>query len=159
QGGLEGRESGRVAARILRGERASNFPPLVIGTRPPTYDWRELRRWGISESRLAPESVVRFRQPTIWERYRWQMVGTIALIATQAVLISALLIQRRRRNLAQQAQKKAQAEVDQNQDEMGLAAEAANAAMWVWDVSADDLWMTEQGRSLFGFKPDARINF
>jgi PAS domain S-box-containing protein len=42
---------------------------------------------------------------------------------------------------------------------MGLAAEAANAAMWVWDVSADDLWMTEHGRSLFGFKPDARINF
>jgi PAS domain S-box-containing protein len=31
--------------------------------------------------------------------------------------------------------------------------------MWVWDVSADDLWMTEQGRSLFGFKPDARITF
>ena len=34
---------------------------------------------------------------------------------------------------------------------MGLAAEAANAAMWVWDVSADDLWMTEQGRSLLLF--------
>ena len=100
-----------------------------------------------------------FRQPTVWERYRWQMVGTVALIATQAVLISALLIQRRRRNLAQQAQKKAQAEVQQKRDQMGLAAEAANAAMWVWDVSADDLWMTEQGRSLFGFKPDARINF
>jgi PAS domain S-box-containing protein len=42
---------------------------------------------------------------------------------------------------------------------MGLAAEAANAAMWVWDVSADELWMTEHGRSLFGFKPNAAINF
>jgi PAS domain S-box-containing protein len=31
--------------------------------------------------------------------------------------------------------------------------------MWVWDVSADDLWMTEQGRAMFGFKPDAHINF
>ena len=132
---------------------------MFIGTHPPTYDWRELMRWGISESRLPPGSVVMFRQPTVWERYRWQMVGTVALIATQAVLISALLIQRRRRNLAQQAQKKAQAEVQQKRDQMGLAAEAANAAMWVWDVSADDLWMTEQGRSLFGFKPDARINF
>jgi PAS domain S-box-containing protein len=47
----------------------------------------------------------------------------------------------------------------QSKDQMGLAAEAATAAMWVWDVSADDLWMTEQGRSLFGFKPDARITF
>jgi PAS domain S-box-containing protein len=159
QGELEGVESARVAVRILRGEQASNFPEMIIGTRPPTYDWRELTRWGISESRLPPGSVVMFRQPTVWERYRWQMVGTVALIATQAVLISALLIQRRRRNLAQQAQKKAQAEVQQKRDQMDLAAEAANAAMWVWDVSADDLWMTEQGRSLFGFKPDARINF
>ena len=42
---------------------------------------------------------------------------------------------------------------------MGLAAEAANLAMWVWDVSGNDVWMTERGRSLFGFKPDARLDF
>jgi PAS domain S-box-containing protein len=47
----------------------------------------------------------------------------------------------------------------QSKDQMGLAAEAANAAMWVWDVAGDELWMTEQGRALFGFRPDARINF
>ena len=91
QGELEGVESARVAARILRGEQASSFAPMFIGTRPPTYDWRELMRWGISESRLPPGSVVMFRQATVWERYRWQMVWTVALIATQAVLISALL--------------------------------------------------------------------
>ena len=42
---------------------------------------------------------------------------------------------------------------------MGLAAGAGNLAMWVWDVSRDDLWMSEQGRSLFGFAPDARLDF
>ncbi|HEX5176313.1 MAG TPA: MASE1 domain-containing protein, partial [Chthoniobacteraceae bacterium] len=42
---------------------------------------------------------------------------------------------------------------------MGLAADAANIGMWVWDVSGDDAWMTEQGRALFGLKPDARIDF
>jgi PAS domain S-box-containing protein len=42
---------------------------------------------------------------------------------------------------------------------MGLAAEAGNLAMWVWDVSGNDVWMTERGRSLFGFKPDERLNF
>src|SRR5204862_1265336 len=68
QGELEGVESARVAARILRGEPASNFPPLYIGTRPPSYDSRELTRWRISESRLPPGSVVLFRQPTAWQR-------------------------------------------------------------------------------------------
>jgi PAS domain S-box-containing protein len=42
---------------------------------------------------------------------------------------------------------------------MGLAAEAGNLAMWVWDVSGNDVWMTERGRSLFGFEPDARLDF
>jgi hypothetical protein len=76
-----------VAARILRGEPASSFPPLVIGTREPLYDWRELRRWGFSESRLPPGSVVLFRQTTAWERYRWHVIAAAALVATQAALI------------------------------------------------------------------------
>jgi PAS domain S-box-containing protein len=42
---------------------------------------------------------------------------------------------------------------------MGLAAEAGNLAMWVWDVSGNDVWMTERGRSLFGLTPDARLDF
>ena len=42
---------------------------------------------------------------------------------------------------------------------MGLAAEAGNLAMWVWDVSGNDVWMTEPGRSMFGLEPDARLDF
>jgi PAS domain S-box-containing protein len=42
---------------------------------------------------------------------------------------------------------------------MGVAAEAANLAMWVLDVSGKDVWMTERGRSLFGFKSDERLDF
>src|SRR6187401_655957 len=42
---------------------------------------------------------------------------------------------------------------------MGLAAEAGNLAMWVWDLSGNDVWMTERGRSLFGFEPNARLDF
>ncbi len=50
QGELEGVESARVSAKILRGELASSIPPKVIGTRNPLYDWRELTRWHIPES-------------------------------------------------------------------------------------------------------------
>ena len=44
----------------------------------PTYDWRELTRWGISESRLPPGSVVLFRQPTAWQRYRRHVIAAAA---------------------------------------------------------------------------------
>ena len=42
---------------------------------------------------------------------------------------------------------------------MGLAAEAGNLTMWVWDVSGSDVWMTERGRSMFGLEPAARLDF
>ncbi len=42
---------------------------------------------------------------------------------------------------------------------MGLAAEAGDLTMWVWDVSGNDVWMTERGRSLFGLDPQARLDF
>ena len=42
---------------------------------------------------------------------------------------------------------------------MGLAAEAGNLAMWVWDVPGNHVWMTGHGRSMFGLKPDARVDF
>jgi C4-dicarboxylate-specific signal transduction histidine kinase len=85
----------------LRGEPASSFPPQFIGTREPLYDWRELRRWGISESRLPPGSVVLFREPTAWERYWRPVVAAVVVMATQAVLIFSLLLQRRRRRAAE----------------------------------------------------------
>jgi signal transduction histidine kinase len=118
QGELEGVKGAQVAARILRGEPASSFPPLVIGTGEPMYDWRELRRWGFSEKRLPPGSVVLFRQPTAWERYRWHVLGAAAVIATQAVLIFALLLQRRRRRVAEDARHRAEADAQQKRTEL-----------------------------------------
>ena len=73
----------------------------------------------------------------------------LLMTATPLMLLAVVIEEERRSKEA----------LRESKDQMGLAAEAANAAMWVWDVSGDDLWMTEQGRSLFGFKPDARIDF
>ncbi len=42
---------------------------------------------------------------------------------------------------------------------MGLAAAAGNLGMWVWDVSGNDVWMTERGRSLLGLESDTHLDF
>jgi C4-dicarboxylate-specific signal transduction histidine kinase len=69
--------------------------------RAPLFDWRELRRWNISEQRLPAGSEVRFRPPGIWEEYRAEV--TIALIAVllQAAMITGLLFERHRRRQAE----------------------------------------------------------
>ena len=65
------------------------------------YDWRELQRWGISESLLPPGSTVLFRPPTLWEQYRRYVVAAVALLSVQTLLIAGLLIHRRRRDRAE----------------------------------------------------------
>jgi signal transduction histidine kinase len=101
QGELQGMESARIAIRVLRGEPISSFPPMFVSTQRPRYDWRELQRWNISESRLPPGSVIEFRQPTVWERYRWYILGALFIFVLQALMIAGLFVQRTRRRLAE----------------------------------------------------------
>jgi PAS domain S-box-containing protein len=95
------RNSVDVALRLLRGESAAEIRTPIQEHGPPTYDWRELQRWGISEARLPIGSIVRFRQPGLWDLYWSYIIGTIALVALQTGLISVLLLHRRRRRRAE----------------------------------------------------------
>lgn len=89
-----GREVARLGARVLAGEPASRIPTPAPSSPPPVFDWRQLRRWGVVESRLPPESVVRFRPPTAWDQYRWYILGALAIILAQAATITGVLLQR-----------------------------------------------------------------
>ena len=91
------KEAGAVAVRILGGEKPGSIKIEPMGFAAPKYDWRELRRWGISESRLPPGSEIYFREPTAWEKYRWQILAALALILFQGAMISGLLFEHRRR--------------------------------------------------------------
>lgn len=97
-----GREAGRIAIRILRGEPAASFPPRVVGAFGPQYDGRQLERWNIRADRLPPGSTVLFREPTAWQRYRGWFSAGIAVFAAQGLLIFGLLLNRSRRRGAEQ---------------------------------------------------------
>jgi signal transduction histidine kinase len=90
-----------AAIRILGGEKPGDIKIEPIGFASPKYDWREIRRWGISESNLPRGSKVLFREPSIWERYSWQLALIASVILVQGVLISGMLQEGRRRRLAE----------------------------------------------------------
>jgi signal transduction histidine kinase len=104
----ESEAAAHIAIRVLRGEPISKFPPQIVPSLSPRYDWRQLRRWNISEDRLPPGSVILFRQPTFWKEYGWHVVSVVGLIGVQAALIVTLLVQRRRRREAQAALRQAE---------------------------------------------------
>ena len=97
-----GQQAADVAIQIFKGTKPASIHPPNVTLGTPTYDWRELRRWGISENQLPPKSIVQFREPSIWQQYRWQIVAIAAVLLAQAAVITGLVLERRRRRAAEQ---------------------------------------------------------
>jgi signal transduction histidine kinase len=105
------RPTAAVAVRMLGGEKAGGIKVPPIDFSLPKYDWRQLQRWSISENRLPPGSEILFREPTAWERYSWQITLALAVLLVQAGLISVLLLEHRRRRLAEVQSRQRMAEL------------------------------------------------
>jgi C4-dicarboxylate-specific signal transduction histidine kinase len=101
----------QAAVRILSGESPGDLKMQPVALGVPQYDWRELQHWNISEDRLPAGSMVRFREPTVWQQYRWQIALMCAVFLLQGVLISGLLYQRRRRLYAEVQSRQRSAEL------------------------------------------------
>jgi signal transduction histidine kinase len=95
------RQTAAVAVRILAGEKPADIKIPAIEFSTPKFDWREMRRWGIKQSDLPLGSEVLFRDPTVWDLYRWQIMGICTVILLQAALISWLLYEREWRRRSQ----------------------------------------------------------
>jgi len=102
---------GQMALRVLHGESADSVPVAVLDSNENHIDWRQLRRWRLDEARVPAGTQIRFRDPTIWDRYRNYILGAFTVFFTQTVLIAGLLIQRKRRQ-------RAEAELLANQSEL-----------------------------------------
>jgi signal transduction histidine kinase len=98
---LIGADAANLALRILHGEPASTIPVATSHAVKPIFNWLQMQRWGVSESDLLPGSEVRFREPSLWERYRWQTLSVAAALLIQAGLISVLLHERHGRTIAE----------------------------------------------------------
>jgi signal transduction histidine kinase len=99
----------RLALRVLNGERPESIPIAEIDSHSYQFDWRELQRWRISAASLPAGSVIRFRQPSFLEQYRWYVLGGAGLVTAQFLLIGGLLIQRARRWRTEEALRQSEA--------------------------------------------------
>jgi PAS domain S-box-containing protein len=142
----QGRVAGVLALRVLSGERPQNIP-FAKAVSTYMFDWRALRRWGLSESHLPPGSIVLNREPTLWDSYKWYIVGGVFLLLAQTSLILGLSWQRATR-------RKAEGELALTYDRLRLAVEAAKAVGWDWDIkTGQDRWFGDL-QNMFGIPSD-----
>ncbi|HWC20474.1 MAG TPA: ABC transporter substrate binding protein, partial [Terriglobales bacterium] len=148
-----GRETAQLTLRVLQGLRIEGVSIQESKSAVPMVDWRQLRRWGINEKRLPPGTVVRFREPSLWESYKWYIIGGVSLIILQALLISGLLWHRARRRKAE-ADMAGALEVAQ-ESEQRFRHVANTAPVMIWMSGTDKLctyvnqpWLDFTNRSL-----------
>ena len=143
---LAGRVAAGMALRILNGEKPRDIP-IVRGTNIYLFDWRALRRWGLKESDLPPDSVILEREPTFWEAYRRHIIVGIFVLLAQALAITALLWQRAKR-------RQIEAQLIRYSDQLRMAMESGKSVGWEWDLTTGRHTWFGDLRTLFGIPSD-----
>jgi len=108
-----GTKAGELVLDILRGTPTPNNIPESLDVPPvPMFDWRQLRHWNLSERVLPKGSIVINKKLTIWD-FKYYIIGGLALCLVQSLLIAGLLLQRRRKVVAEESLQQKTEELDQ----------------------------------------------
>jgi PAS domain S-box-containing protein len=132
-----GTRIGEITRQLLAGTRAQDIP-IDHPALTLVFDWRQLRRWGVDRSKLPPNSEIRFEEPTAWDRYRWYIVGAIALAVLQALMITALAIERSRRRRSQKL--------------YALATAAGGVGAWEWNLETNEVFVDSALKAALGYE-------
>jgi signal transduction histidine kinase len=147
-----------LALKILNGKKPEEI--TVSGEEASVYmfDWRQLRRWGFREQDLPPGSIVKFKTPSLWEHYKWQVVATVILLALESFLIVVLIANLRVRRRLEKSLKGLAGQLLHSQDEErrrmardlhdGTAQDLAGISLCLGQVLEDPAWDLNGNRRL-----------
>jgi signal transduction histidine kinase len=100
-----GRQAGLTVSELLAGVEPGALRLPEVTPQALNVDWRQVRRWGIAKAAIPRDAVVHFKTPTLFETNpRAALIGA-AVMALQAGLIFWLLVEYRRRRVAESAEK------------------------------------------------------
>jgi len=85
----QGKVTAQIVSELLDGKKVEELP---IRTLPSMFmfDWNELKRWHIPESRLPSGSIIFFREPSLWERTKWIWTAVFLIILVFSALAAYL---------------------------------------------------------------------
>ncbi len=96
----QGREAAEDVLKILDGVPPSQIPQ-VDGPSQYMFDWQAIESWGLDKSKIPAGSVILFREPTMWQRYRPQILTAALVIFALSVLSLYLALETQRRKRAE----------------------------------------------------------
>jgi PAS domain S-box-containing protein len=110
---VEGERAVRSAMEILRGQLPTKPFTILPAPLVPMYDWPQLTRWGFRESALPANAIILNKPISPWERYKGYIIATVAFFLAETVLIIFLIVQRKRKKVAEESLRQKTEELDQ----------------------------------------------
>jgi two-component system, NarL family, sensor kinase len=95
-------EAAGLVARVLRGEDIRRMPVRETSL-VPMVNWKALNRWRLSPDRLPRGTVVMYKDPSVWDSYKWHIFAVVSLCVLEGGLIVALLVHRSHRKRAEKS--------------------------------------------------------
>ena len=91
----------KMGIRILEEDSPENMSISKEEDLKYIFDWRQLKRWSIPETKLPSGSLIKYKEYSFWENHKDRIMLISALILFQAIIIGYLLVQRRIRHRAE----------------------------------------------------------
>lgn len=141
-----GRQGAEIALRVLTGEAPSQIP-VVQSRSTPMFDFRVLQRFGISESRLPPGSLVLFKPVSFYRKYMWWIWGTLGVITLESTLIFYLVLQRRRSRAAE-------ASLRESEAKYRIILESSSDIVWTMNQDGLFTYLSAALQRVLGYNPE-----
>ena len=108
-----GTKAGKLALDMLSGTKnIENIPVVLKVPQVDIFDWRQLKHWNLSMSDLPRGSVIINKEFSLWD-LKYYFIGVLVFILAQSLLIVGLIVQKRRRTLAEEFFQQKSNELDQ----------------------------------------------
>ena len=144
--GYQGKRYAEIVKKILKGEPLPNSEFTEKGNQM-MFDWRQLKRWDISEDKLPVGSIVKYRPFSIWAQYRWHIIGIMAFLFMETFSIIMLLIQITKRRQAEIKTRK-------SEERYALAVRGSTDGLWDWNILSGEVFYADRFKELIGYSPD-----
>jgi PAS domain S-box-containing protein len=148
---IEGTRSAQFVLDIMSGKRRLQEPLTVeSAVHKMMFDWNQVQRWGLNESAFPMDTYFFNRPPSLWPKYKIEIILISLFISIQLGLIIALLIQKSlRQKLGQTLQ--------QNEATLRSILEHAPDALCVVDSRTKKfVSVNKRAETIFGL-PQAEI--
>jgi len=162
-----GKNVNKMIIRILNGESLDKIHPISLGPSINMFDWRQMKRFGVSEKRIPDENIILFKAQTGWDKYKIYIICLFLFLSIESLLVFILIMSIKKRKIAEseltetnkillaeiKQRKKTEVVLKESEKSLKASQRIAHLGNWRLDLSTNKVVWTKELYEMYGFDP------